>query len=190
MSTYIAVIFETEKTADAGLQKLWQMDTEGELTVHGAAIVQRDDLGDVQVSHKHTDAGMRTAVGVGLGALLGVFAGPVGVAAGIAGAAAVTVGAGLGVGAVAGAVVGGTADALKSADRSDMEHLSFFVLKHGQYAVVAEVSESLDSNLDNTMKTLGGTVHRRSNDDAFTGSYGHEYYGRYMYPYYYEPTSL
>ena len=56
MSTYIAVIFETEKKAGAGLHKLWQMDTEGALTVHGASIVRRDDLGDVQVSHKHTDA--------------------------------------------------------------------------------------------------------------------------------------
>ena len=99
MSNYIAVIFETEKKAGAGLHKLWQMDTDRELTVHGAAIVRRDDLGDVQVSHKHTDAGMRTAVGVGIGAMLGAFAGPVGVAAGIAGAAAISVGAGLGAGA-------------------------------------------------------------------------------------------
>ena len=190
MSTYIAVIFGTEKKAGAGLHKLWQMDTEGALTVHGASIVRRDDLGDVQVSHKHTDAGMRTAVGVGIGAMLGAFAGPVGVAVGIAGAAALSVGAGLGAGAIAGALVGGTADAIEAADRSDMEHLSFFVLKHGQYAVVSEVSESLDSNLDNIMKALGGVVHRRTNDDAFTGSYGRDYYGKYMYPYYYQPMFM
>ena len=69
MSTYIAIVFESETKAGAGLHKLWQMDTDAELTVHGAAIVRRDDLGDIQVSHKHTDAGMRTAVGVGIGVL-------------------------------------------------------------------------------------------------------------------------
>lgn len=190
MSNYIAVIFETEKKASDGLHKLWQLDTDGEMTVHGAAIVRRDDMGEVQVSHKHTDAGMRTAIGVGLGALLGAFAGPIGVAAGIAGAAALTVAAGVGAGAVAGAVVGGAADAIKSADRSDMEHQPFFVLDQGQYAVMAEVSETRDSALDDAMKPLDGKVHRRLNDDVFTGVYGREYYGSHLYPYYYEPRFM
>ena len=190
MSNYIAVIFETEKKAGAGLHKLWKMDSAGEMTVHGAAIVRRDEMGDVQVSHKHTDAGMRTAVGLGLGALLGAFAGPVGVAAGIAGAAAVTVAAGIGAGAVAGAVIGGTADAIKSADRSDMEQRSFFVLSQGQFAVVAEVSEAWESTLVDAMKPLGGTLHRRLNDETFTGAYGRDYYGSYMYPYFYQPPFM
>ena len=187
MSNYIAAVFETEKKASAGLHQIWQMDSDSEMTVHGAATLRRDDLSGVQVSHKHTDAGARAVIGVGLGALLGASAAPVGVAAGIAGAAAVTVDAGGGVSVVAGAVI---ADAIRAADRGELEQLAVFMQKDRQYAVVAEVSESWNKTLDNATKPLGCTVHRRSNDDAFTGTYGRDYTGSYMYPNHYEPMFM
>src|SRR5271167_3444320 len=104
MDNYIAVVFSNDQQAADGLHELWNLDALGQITVHGAAVLHRDDLGYIHVATKQTDPGLRTAVGIGLGALLGALAGPIGVAAGAAAAAAV--GTGAAIGATAGGVVG------------------------------------------------------------------------------------
>lgn len=193
MSKYIAVVFPSQQKATDALRALWRMDEEGEVTVHGAAVARRDQWGYVDVSSKHTDLGLRTAYGVGLGALLGLLAGPVGVAAGVAGASTLAVGTAVGVGAATGGIVGLGADAIKSADRSDVEQAMPFVLEPGQYAVIAEVSETSEYTLDTAMKRLGGTIHRIPTDAIWAGGYGSDfdyrypYYNNYLYPYYNEP---
>lgn len=96
--------------AHAALRKLWDLYEEGEVAVHGAAVVRRDDSGHIRVADRDSDFGMRTAIGPGDGAVLGLLASPVGVAAGLVGAAAVSAGAATSVGALAGAAVGATAD--------------------------------------------------------------------------------
>jgi uncharacterized protein YcfJ len=79
---------------------LWNLDAQGDIIVHGAAIMHRDGSGSMNVATKDTDPGLRTAIGVGLGALIGALAGPLGVAAGTA------IGTAAGVGAAAGGFVG------------------------------------------------------------------------------------
>jgi uncharacterized membrane protein len=190
MNTYIAVVFSSDDTAHRALRKLWDMDDEGLLTVHGAAVLRRDDMGHVRVADRNSDLGLRTAAGVGVGALLGLLAGPVGVAAGVAGAAALSVGAATGVGALAGAAVGATADAVTETRRENAAQESFFTLKHGQSAVVAEISESWTQVLDDAMTPLGGTIYRRMNTAATNAAFGANYYSGYLYPYYYEPMYL
>ena len=107
MNTYIAVVFSSDDKAHQALRKLWNLDEKGALTVHGAAVVRRDDTGHIRVADRDSDLGLRTAIGVGVGALLGLMAGPIGVAAGITGAAALSVGAATGVATAAGASAGG-----------------------------------------------------------------------------------
>lgn len=187
MNTYVAIVFATEDQAHAGLRALWHLDDEGELTVHGAAVVRRDDRGHIRVADRNSDLGMRTAIGVGVGALLGLLAGPVGVAAGIAGAAALSVGAATGVGALAGAAVGATADAVTETRRENAADEAFFTLKAGQSAVVAEISEDWREALDTAMKRHGGTIYRRANTAATNAAFGATYYNDYLYPYYYAP---
>ena len=187
MNTYIAVVFSSNAEAHVALRKLWDMDELGELTVHGAAIVRRDDMGHIRVADRSTDLGMSTAIGVGVGALLGLIAGPVGVAAGIAGAAALSVGAATGAGALAGAAVGATADAVKENRRETAAGEAFFTLKHGQSAMVAEISEDYTAILDDAMRPLGGTIYRRLNTAATNAAFGANYYNSYLYPYYYTP---
>src|SRR5271154_483002 len=99
MHNYIAVIFNDTDKAYKGLHALWQMDGEGDITVHGASVVHRNDWGDFQVDTKETHPAMATAVGVGFGALLGALAGPAGAAVGAAGGAAIGAAAGGAVGA-------------------------------------------------------------------------------------------
>jgi uncharacterized membrane protein len=187
MNTYIAVVFSSNDKAHQALRKLWNLDEEGELTVHGAAVVRRDDMGHIRVADRTTDLGLSTAIGVGIGALLGLFAGPVGVAAGIAGAAAVTAGIGAGVGALAGGAVGMTADAVKENNRENAAAEAFFTLKHGQSAVVAEISEDWTEILDDAMEHLGGKIFRRLNTAETNAAFGANYYSGYLYPYYYAP---
>jgi uncharacterized membrane protein len=187
MNTYIAVVFSSDDQSHQALRKLWNMDEEGLLTVHGAAVVRRDDGGHIRVADRNSDLGMRTAIGVGVGALLGLLAGPVGVAAGIAGAAALSVGAATGAGALAGAVVGATADVVTETRRENAAYESFFSLKHGQSAVVAEISEAWTQSLDDAMQPMGGTIYRRRNNAATNAAFGDNYYNGYLYPYYYEP---
>jgi uncharacterized membrane protein len=187
MNTFIAVVFPSEEKAHQALRKLWHLDSEGELTVHGAAVVRRDDMGHIRVAEQSSDLGMRTAIGVGVGALLGLLVGPVGVAAGVAGAAAMSVAGATGVGALAGATIGATADAVTDDRRENAAYESFFVLKPGQSAVVAEITEDWTRVLDDAMNPLGGTIYRRLNNAANNAAFGANFYGDYLYPYYYEP---
>lgn len=188
MSNYVALVFKTDAKAHDALRMLWDMDEAGELTAHGAAVVRRDANGNFNVASRHTNAGMRTAVGIGVGILLGALAGPVGVAAGVAGAAAVTAGTAMGAGALAGGVVGLAADAVKSDDRSAAGITTFYHMRNGESAVVADISEDWPDRLDAAVKAAGGVVHRKYDASNYFADYNRPYYyNSYLYPYYYDP---
>jgi len=184
MRNYIAVVFDNSSKAYEALRALWQLDYADEITVHGAAVVHRDNLGQFQVDTKETHPALATAVGVGVGALLGALAGPAGAAVGAAG--------GAGIGAAAGGVSGLLADAGRADTRHQAGVETQFVLGDGQSAVIADVSEDPTSVIDDRMKSLGGVVYRRAKsalkDDAWfdDGYYPYDYY---LYPYEYIPSN-
>ena len=187
MDNYVSVVFDNDRDAAAALHELWRLDGAGDITVHGAAVLQRDKFGYVQVATKQTDPGLRTAIGVGVGALLGALAGPIGAAAG----ASIAAGTAAGVGAAAGGVVGLTADAVKSGEHEEAARESGFVLRDGQSAVVAEVSEDWTEPIDTVMTRRGGTIFRRPKRDirdaSWDGGYPYYPYPYYLYPYDYDP---
>jgi len=180
MSNYIAVIFKSDAEAAAGLHKLWKLDDDGAITMHSAAIIRRNAVGDIEVSTKSTHPGVRTALGIGLGALVGALAGPVGVAAGV------TVAAGAGIGAAAGGVVGLAGDTRKAVEHDELKRDLGFEVASGESAVVADVSEDWVAPVDDAMKALGGRVYRRDKRDVQANAFFGDY-GNYMYPYDYEP---
>jgi uncharacterized membrane protein len=184
MDNYIAVVFSNDQQAADGLHQLWNLDALGQVTVHGAAVLHRDNLGYIHLATKRTDPGARTALGIGLGALIGALAGPIGVAAGAAAAAA---GVGAGIGAAAGGVVGLTADAVKSGEHEEAAFQSGLVIQNGQSAVVAEVSEDWTTTIDEAMKRLGGKVYRRPKGTVLNDSFSDDNYADYLYPYDYVP---
>ena len=186
MDNYVAIVFDSDEKAFQGLHALWGLDDANDITVHGAAVIHRDEFGHVDVATKDTDPGVRTIIGVALGALLGALAGPIGTAAGIAGAAGIATGTAAGAGAAAGGLVGLTADAVKSGEHDEAAYEANFVIKSGQAAVIAEVSEDWTTPIDTTMKQLGGTVYRRSKTAVRDNSIFNDY-TNYMYPYDYEP---
>ena len=183
MHNYIAVVFDDSSKAYEGLHALWQLDDSADITVHGAAVIHRDSLGEIQVDTKETHPALGTAVGVGIGALLGALAGPAGAAIGAAGGAAV--------GAATGGMVGVAADLSRADTREQAAAETGFVLGNGQSAVLADVSENWTSPVDTRMKSLGGTVYRRAKDDVEDDSWFEydNYYSYYLYPYEYIPSS-
>ena len=120
MHNYIAVILMTTGKAYKGLHALWQLDADGDITVHGTTVVHRDQWGEFQVDTKETHPALATAVGVGVGALLGALAGPAGAAVGAAGGAAI--------GAAAGGAVGVGADLVRADTRDQATDETAFVL--------------------------------------------------------------
>ncbi len=181
MHNYIAVIFNSTGKAYEGLHALWQLDGEGEITVHGASVVHRNDWGEFQVDTKETQPALATAVGVGIGALLGALAGPAGAAVGAAGGAAI--------GAAAGGALGIGADLARADTRDQATDETAFVLNAGQSAVIADVSEDSTLPINSRMRELGGIVRRRAwstlHDDAWFDEY---IPSSYLYPYEYIPT--
>jgi len=180
MRNYIAVVFDDMGKAYEGLHELWRLDDESQLTVHGTAVVHRTDWGQYQVDTKETHPALATAVGVGLGALLGSLAGPAGATIGAAKGAAI--------GAGTGGVVGVGADLIRSGTQEQASTETAYVLRPGQSAVIADVSEDSTLPIDTRMRALGGTVYRRSrsavSDDAWFEEYDPDYY---LYPYEYVP---
>lgn len=182
MRNYVAVTFNDARKAYEGLHAFWQLDHAEEITVHGAAVVHRDALGEIQVDTKETRPVLGTAVGVGIGALLGALAGPAGAAVGAAG--------GVAVGAAMGGVMGVAADMGRAATRSQAADESRFVLGVGQSAVIADVSEELTSPIDARMRAFGGVVRRRSERDLENDALFNQYIpSSYLYPYEYIPSS-
>jgi uncharacterized membrane protein len=160
MDNYVAIVFDSDEKAFEGLHTLWDLDASGDITVHGAAVIHRDKFGRIDVATKDTDPGVRTIVGVGIGALLGALAGPIGAAAGIAGAASIAAGT--------------------AANETGL------AMNPGQAAVIAEVSEDWTTPIDTAMKPLGGVMYRRAKTDVRDSWFQGDYL-EYLYPYDYRP---
>ena len=183
MDNYISIVFNDDAKASQCLHELWKLDSSGDVTVHGAAVIRRETNGMVDVATKQTDIGARTLVGVGVGLLLGALAGPIGAAAG----KVVATGTALGTGAAAGGVAGLTAEGVKAGERDQAGHEAAFYLPPGKSAVIAEVDETWNTPVDTMAQRLGGEVHRRAKSDVSRDMWEGDYTG-YLYPYDYEPV--
>jgi len=54
MRNFVTVVFDNTGAAYKGLHALWQLDDDGDITVHGTAVVRRDDWGRFEVDTKET----------------------------------------------------------------------------------------------------------------------------------------
>ena len=49
MRNFVTIVFDNSEKAYQGLHSLWALDDVGEITVHGTAVVHRDDAGRFEV---------------------------------------------------------------------------------------------------------------------------------------------
>lgn len=186
MRNFIGVVFDHEERAYEALHALWDLDHVGDVTVHGTAVVHRNRFGELRVDSKETRPAVGTAMGLGIGVLLGALAGPVGAAGGAAASAA----AGPTIGAAAGGLAGAVADLSRSDTFRQAVREGRFVLKNGQSAVIADVTEDRTTPIDTRMHKLGGTVYRRARSDVENDVWLDDYSaGDYLYPYEYRGSS-
>jgi hypothetical protein len=71
-TSYIAVFFETETQAFRGLDALRDLRDKGEIALHAAAVIRRDETAGLYVSKNRNEPGIRATFGLALGFLAGM----------------------------------------------------------------------------------------------------------------------
>jgi uncharacterized membrane protein len=148
----IAVSFEKDDSAYAGLARLKQLETDGQIELRGAAVVQRD--ADGRVTAKET-AGKEewegTAAGGLIGLLVGILGGPLGVL----------------IGGATGVLIGSLFDLEDTADTESVLAALSQEVRPGHDTLLVELREPSDHQVvDGVMESRSGSVLRRSVADV------------------------
>ena len=147
----IAVAFEADVNAYAALTKLKELDSQDQIDVQEAVVVQRATDGTLTVKDQVGSTELLGTAGGGLtGLLVGILGGPVGVL----------------IGGSTGLLVGSLID-LDEAEQVEtaLGRLSQSV-EPGRTAVLAVVTEPSPEIVDAAMAVVGGTVLRRGVDEV------------------------
>jgi uncharacterized membrane protein len=158
----IVAAFGTQNQAYDMATALQGLSDAGTLTLKRAAIVTKDDRGNLTIPDTRNVGAPWGLLGGGLlGGLLGALLGPAGVAAGAAaGAAAAAAAAGAAVGAATGATVGATADLVDlGLSQGFIDEVSYN-LNPGDSALIAEVDEGSTAPVDAAVTRNGGRIYR------------------------------
>ena len=146
----LVVVFDSELKAYEGSKALADLDSEGSISIHAQAVIEKIANGEVSISHKGGDFPVRTVEGTGIGALIGLLGGPIG----------------LFVGAVTGTLAGRVWDLNSAGVNSEFLDDLSDNLTAGKWAIVSDVSEDEETPVDTRMATLGGTVFRTTRHDV------------------------
>jgi uncharacterized membrane protein len=149
MESVLAVNFDDDTKAYAALTSLKELDEQGQLKLSGAAVVLRNEDGQIETKEEIGDTGFAgTATGGIVGLIVGVLGGPLGIL----------------IGGYTGLLVGSLFDM----DESDHTESALSDIarsvRPGRPALIAAATEQSPEVLDAAMTTLGGTVVRRSLD--------------------------
>jgi uncharacterized membrane protein len=147
----IAVTFDDDSHAYEALTTLKELESQRQIGIRGAAVVARDETGNVLDKDQVGDETLvGTATGGIVGLLIGILGGPFGIL----------------IGGATGLLVGSLFDE-DDADETDsvLAEISRSV-RVGHDAVLAEVSEQSPEVIDTAMARLGGDVLRRPAPDV------------------------
>lgn len=147
----IVVSFAQDSSAYEAFTNLKELDGQGQVSVEGAAVVQRgEDGGIVTKDTADSEQLAGTATGGLIGLLVGILGGPFGVL----------------IGGATGLLIGSLYD-MADADQTEsvLAQISSSI-RPGQTVVLAEVDEQSTDVVDQAMARLDGTVLRRSAEDV------------------------
>ena len=145
-ASVIAVTFEQEANAYEALSNLKELDSQRQIGLSGAAVVARDESGQVTVKDQVADEShSATTTGGLVGLLIGILGGPFGIL----------------IGGATGLLIGSLFDADDADDTESVLAEISKSIRVGQDALLAEVSEQSPEVIDTAMGKLGGTVLRR-----------------------------
>jgi uncharacterized membrane protein len=144
MERMLVVVFGDEPKTYEGSRALSQLDSEGSISIHAEAVIEKNADGTVTVKQERDDLPIRTIGGTAIGALIGLLGGPIG----------------LGIGAVTGTIAGGIWDVSRTGVDAEFIDEVSAKLTPGSWAIVSEISEEWVTPVDTRMEALGGTVFR------------------------------
>ena len=149
----IAVTFTEEANAYEAFSRLKELDSRGDIAVHGAAVVAREPDGKIVEKDEFGEDNYEGTAGGGLiGLLIGVLGGPIGVL----------------IGGATGLLVGSLFDNDDDDEtKSALGDISK-AIRTGPPGLLADVSEPAPEAIDAVMAHLNGTVLRRSFADVET----------------------
>ena len=144
MNRVIVVVFNERSQAFDGLDALRNLDHEDALALHEYAIIQKQPDGTFVVVDNNSKEGLRTLLGLSVGALIGVPGGPPAAA----------------LGAVAGTMVGAAAETDNALMTYDFVDKLSDELAPGKFALIAVIDEEWTKWVDLRMQELGGVMYR------------------------------
>jgi uncharacterized membrane protein len=147
----IVVSFAEDRSAYEAFTNLKELDQQGQVSIKGAAIVQRQEDGRMVTKDTvDTEQLAGTATGGLVGLLIGVLGGPFGVL----------------IGGATGLLIGSLYDIDDAEETESVLAEISSAIRPGQTVVLAEVDEQSDEVVDQAVARLDGSVLRRGVDDV------------------------
>lgn len=150
MNRMLMVVFDDDRSAEAGTHSLKALHDEGGITLYAYGVIARDTAGKIRIEKAVDPTAMGTGVGLAVGGFVGMLGGPLGVA----------------VGAATGGVIGAVRDFWAAGVGLDFVQEADGRLRPGKVAVIAEVEEDWVAVVDAAMEAIGGVVYRRVRADV------------------------
>lgn len=144
MERILVIVFDNESKVYDGYRALAELDSEGTISIHAQAVIEKTAEGKVSVRNKGEEFPVRIVSGTAIGALIGLLGGPVGSV----------------VGAVTGSLAGGTWEKNRAGVKAKFINEVSVKLTPGKWAVVSDISEEEETPVDTRMAASGGTVFR------------------------------
>ena len=150
-ASVIAVSFAQSSSAYEALSNLKELDGQQQVSVHGTAVLERGQDGQLAVKDHVGDSHLHaTGTGGLIGLLIGLLAGPFGIL----------------IGGLTGLLIGSLFDIEDEADEGSVLAAIAKTVRPGQTVLIALVSEPSDEVVDAAMSRLGGTVVRHTVEDV------------------------
>ena len=149
MTNLIIASFNEEAEAIEASHKLNELETIGDITIYGMALVKKPAQGDaVVLQADDSTEGLRTLSGAAIGALIGTLAGPVGAL----------------IGMLTGTLAGEVSEDDHYGFTEEFMAKATSQLQPGSTAVIAEIDEDNDIFVDSSLTPLGATLVRTDVD--------------------------
>jgi uncharacterized membrane protein len=153
VDSVVVVGFSENDKAYEAFSELKSLSDQKKLTARSAAVVERDQTGQLQIKDSFdAETGMPTVGGGLVGMLMGAIGGPYGMLLGLTG----------------GALAGGSFEMRHGDDQDEVLTQLNAAINPGHTVLLAQVNEPTVEVLDTAMGDLGGVVIRKSEADVLT----------------------